>query len=183
MSKLENRRIQVAWRRETLKVENAVVIKEVGIRLKFEDNAIQMDGERIEQEWKPTWKRVKRALQKSYQSKDQQNRFFREQEKEFHLWLTHNLHPQKTSTIMSMLKQMMETKSWKRARELTEDGRSRVCHGHDETVEQLVAGCIALSNSEYLTRHNRALMILTVIWAKEHNLAGADRVWYNKRWK
>ena len=26
------------------------------------DNAIQLDGERIEQEWKPAWKRVKTVL-------------------------------------------------------------------------------------------------------------------------
>ena len=52
--------IQAAWIRETLMVENAIVtetrttMEEVGMRLKFEDNAIQLDGERIEKEWKPT---------------------------------------------------------------------------------------------------------------------------------
>ena len=70
MSKSENRWIQAAWKRETLKVENAAVtearttMEELGIRVKFEDNAIQLDCEWIEQEWKPTWKRVKTALQK-----------------------------------------------------------------------------------------------------------------------
>ena len=60
MSKSENRWIQAARRRETLKVENAAVneartiMEEVGMRLKFDDNAIQLNGERIEQEWKPT---------------------------------------------------------------------------------------------------------------------------------
>lgn len=44
-----------------MKVENDVVTKawkameEVGgLRLKFEDNVIQVDGEQIQQEWKPT---------------------------------------------------------------------------------------------------------------------------------
>ena len=70
MSKLENRWIQAARRRETLKVENAVVneaqtiMEEVGMRLKLDDNTIQLNGERIEQEWKPTWKRVKTVFQK-----------------------------------------------------------------------------------------------------------------------
>ena len=50
MSKSENSWIQAAWRRETLKVENAVVneartiMEEVGMRLKFDDNAIQLNG-------------------------------------------------------------------------------------------------------------------------------------------
>ena len=43
----------------------------------------------------------------TYQSKDQQSRFFRE-----HLWLSQNLQPRKTSSIMSMLEQMVETRSW-----------------------------------------------------------------------
>ena len=144
-------------------------MEEVDMRLKFEDNAIQLDGERIKQEWKPTWKRLKSALQKctkqmkieTYQSKEQQRRFFRELQEEYHLWLTQNLHPKKTS-IMSMLEQIIETRSWKVARRLIEDGRCQVCHGHDQTVEQLVAGCTILPNSEYLARHNRALTMLAV---------------------
>ena len=61
--------------------------------------------------------------------------------------------------MMSMLEQMVEKRTWKVARGLIEDGGCQVCHGHDETVEHLVAGCSFLT-SEYLTRHNRALMIL-----------------------
>ena len=60
MSKSENKWIQAVWRRETLKEENAVVtearttMEKGGMRLKYEDNAIQLDGARIEQEWKWT---------------------------------------------------------------------------------------------------------------------------------
>ena len=122
MLKSENRWIQAAWRRETLKLENVVVNKglitmeEVGARLKLEDNAVQLDADRMEQVWKLTWKRVKTVRQKStkqmktktYQSKEQKSKFFREQEKGCHLWLTENLHPWKTSSIMSMLEQMVE---------------------------------------------------------------------------
>ena len=84
----------------------------------------------------------------------------------------------RTSSIMPIMEQMVETRSWKAARGLIEDGRCRVCRGQDETVEQLVAGCTVLSNSEYLARHNRALMILAVTLAKERKLIGADTVWY-----
>ena len=177
-----------------MKVENAVVtearttMEEVGMTLKFQDNAIQLDGEWIKQEWKSTWKRVKTALQKgnkqmrieTYQSKDQQGRFLRKQEEECHLWLAQNLHARKTSSIISILEQMVETRTWKMIQGLIEDGRCRVYHGHDETVEHLVAECSVL-NSEYLTRQNRTLMILAVTWAKEHKLIGADRVCNKER--
>ena len=79
-----------------------------------------------------------------------------------------------------MLEQMMETRSWKAAQRLIEDGSCQVCHGYDEMVENLIAGCTALSNSEYLVRHNRTLMILTVTLAKEYKLIGVDTVWYKE---
>ena len=66
---------------------------------------------------------------------------------------------------------------------MIEDARCRVCREHNETVERLVTGCTVLSNSEYLARHNRALMILAVTWMKEHKLIGADTVWYKERWE
>ena len=151
---------------------------------------MRCNGEWIEQEWKSTWKRVKTALQKgnkqmrieTYQSKDQQSRFFRKQEEECHLWLAQNLQLRKTSFIISILEQIVETRTWKVTRGMIEDGRCRVYHGHDETVEHLVAECSVL-NSEYLNRHNRALMILAVTWGKEHKLIGADTVCNKERWE
>ena len=84
---------------------------------------------------------------------------------------------------MNMLEQMVETRSWKAVRGLVEDGRCRVCNEQSETVEHLVAGCKVLADSEYLLRHNRALMILAVEWAKEYDLIGTDTVWYKERWE
>ena len=49
MSKSENRWIQATWRRETLQAQNPIVtearttIEEVGRKLKFEDNTIQLE--------------------------------------------------------------------------------------------------------------------------------------------
>ena len=54
-------------------------------------------------------------------------------------------------------------------------------NNHSETVEHLVAGCQKLANSEYISRHNRVLMILAVAWAKKHGLIGQDVVWYEQR--
>ena len=194
MSRSENRSIQASWRRETLKEENAVVtearttMEEAGITLEFKNNMIQLNGEKIDQEWKPTWRRVKSELKKgarqkrieTYQSKEQKSQFFREQEDEYHLWLTQNLNPRKTSSIMSMLERMLETRSWKATRGLIEGGKCRVFHGQNETVEHLVAGCSVLSNSESLASRNRAPMILAVTWAKGYELIGADTIWYKE---
>ena len=58
-----------------------------------------------------------------------------------------------------------------RPRGLVQDGRCR-----DETIEHLVAGCKVLANSEYLLRHNRALMTMEVAWAKEYKLVGGCMV-------
>ena len=69
---------------------------------------------------------------------------------------------------------MVATRSWKAVRGLVEDGRCRVCDEQSETVEHLVAGCKVLANSEYLSRHNRALMIIAVEWAKDYDLIGMD---------
>ena len=126
LSKLENNWIQAAWKKETWKnstVSIALVTKvqtnnngKLGMRLKFQDNAIRLDGEQIKQKWKLTWKRVKTVFKKgnkqmrikTYQSKEQQTRLFREQEEE-----CQNLHRRKTSPIMLMLDQMVETRSQK----------------------------------------------------------------------
>ena len=121
--------------------------------------------------WKPAWRKVKTALQKGTK------------QMRIEMYQSKNLHRRKTSSILSLLEQMVEMRPWKAAREMIEDGRCRVCHGHNKTVEQLVAGWTVLSNSEYLTRHRRALTIHTVTWVKEHKLIGADTVWYKERWE
>ena len=84
---------------------------------------------------------------------------------------------------MMMLEQMVETRSWKVSRGLAQDKQCRVCHKRDETVEHILAGCKVLANNEYLTRHNRALMIMAVNWAKEYELIGNDVIWYKERWE
>ena len=199
MAKSTNRWIEAAWMRETMKEENAIVMEsiktmeEVGVRLRFKDDSIRLDEEVIEaeREYKATWRKMKISLQKAteakrieiYKTKVQQSQFYQEQEEECHLWLKQNLHGRKTSSIMTMLEQMVETRSWKAARGLTQDNRCRVCYERDETIEHLVAGCKVLANNEYLLRHNRALMIMAVAWAKEYELVSKDTVWYNERWE
>ena len=79
---------------------------------------------------------------------------------------------------MTMLEQMVETRSWKEARGLIDNCRCRLYHQRSETVEHLVAGCTKLANNEYLTSHNRAIMILAVAWAKQQKLMDQEAIWY-----
>ena len=76
----------------------------------------------------------------------------------------------------------METRSWKKARGLIDDGRCRICNQHLETVEHLVVGCTKLANSKYLTRHNRALMTFAAAWAKQQELIDQEAIWYQQKW-
>ena len=46
----------------------------------------------------------------------------------------------------------------------------RLCGAFNETVERLVAGCMTIANSEKLARHNRALMVMAIAWAKEYGM-------------
>ena len=57
-----------------------------------------------------------------------------------------------------------------------------MCGQQKETVEHLLAECEVLANSEYLTRHNIALTILAISWAKEFNLVEKDMKWYKQKW-
>ena len=137
MAKSNNSWIEMAWTREMIKEENAIVMKsikmmeEVGVRLRFKGRSIRLDDVVIgeEREWKPAWHKVKTSLQKAmeakrieiYTTKEQQSQFYQEQEEECHVWLSQNLHGRKTSSIMTMLEQMVETKSWKVSRGLAQD--------------------------------------------------------------
>ena len=183
MAKSNNRWIETAWTRQMIKEANAIVMdsiktmEEVGVRLRFKGKSIRLDGEVIdeEREWKPAWRKVKTSLQKATAAKrieinltkEQQSQFYQVQEEECHVWLSQNLHDRKTSSIMTMLEQMVETKSWKVSRGLAQDRRCRVSHERDEAVEHIVAGCKVLAKNEYLVRYNRELMIMAVNWAKE----------------
>ena len=96
--------------------------------------------------------------------------------------MSQNLNPGKTAAIMTMLEQMVETRSWTEARGLIDDGRCRICNQHSETVEHLVDGSTKLANSEYITKHNKALMIIAVAWAKQQELMDREAICYQQKW-
>ena len=68
------------------------------------------------------------------------------------------------------------------ARGLIEDGRHRLCHEFNETVEHLVAGCKMIASSQHIAQHKRALMVMAIAWAKENGLVGKETKWYKENW-
>ena len=46
----------------------------------------------------------------------------------------------------------------------------------------ILSGCKVLAGSDYLKRHNNALMVLTVEWAKQESLSPSNSVWYKQKW-
>ena len=125
MAKSTNEWIKVAWNREALKNENSMIdeavamMAQLGADIQFEDNAVKLGGERIDAEWKPTWKKIKESFKKgtrskrieNYKNKEQQSKLFAEQEQECKLWLSQNLDPRKTASILTMIEQMVETRA------------------------------------------------------------------------
>ena len=91
------------------------------------------------------------------------------------------LTPRKTSTIISMIEQMIESRAWKEIMRLSKNSQCRLCKEQRETVQLLLAGCKMLASSEYLTRHNRSLLVMAVAWAKEQNLLEQNVKWYHEK--
>ena len=61
MCKSNNKWIQVAWQRETVKENNTIIdeavkaMMEIDKTLAFVENNVTLEGEVLELEWKPTW--------------------------------------------------------------------------------------------------------------------------------
>ena len=82
---------------------------------------------------------------------------------------------------MSTIEQMVETSAQKEVRGYTENSQCRLCKEQQETVQHLLAGCKMSGSSEYLARHNRALMVKAAAWAKEQNLSNQNVKWYQRK--
>ena len=128
-------------------------------------------------------KGAEKKRMETYEQKELQSDLYGRQEQECHPWLKQRLTPRKTASIMTVIEQMVETRGWKVARELTENGRCRLCREFNETVEHLiVAGCKKIASSEYIARRKRALMVMAIAWAKEYGLVGKETKWYKENW-
>ena len=75
MVKSSNEWIKAAWKRELLKEINSIKdeaitsMHAVETVLDFEEDCILLDRERIEKDWKLTWRAIKARLKKSVEQK------------------------------------------------------------------------------------------------------------------
>ena len=75
MCKSNNRWIQAVWQRETMKETNTIIdeaiktIMEIDKILEFVENRVSLEGETLELEWKPQWKKVKAELKRGVEKK------------------------------------------------------------------------------------------------------------------
>ena len=91
----------------------------VGTIIDSENTCILLGEERIEKDWKPTWKVIKARLKKSFEEKrkekylekQMQGDIFWKQNERYNLWLRQNLTPRKTALVLTLLEKMVETKS------------------------------------------------------------------------
>ena len=87
-------------------------MEDVEAKIQFKEGNIWIDGELIEEGWKPAWKKLKEKLKRGMKKqridehgrKEQQSKLYREQEQECHVRLSQNLNPGKIAAIMIMLK-------------------------------------------------------------------------------
>ena len=191
----DNRCIKEAWKQETKKQCNSIkdeiilTMQRKGKTVQFDGENMKLEGKMLDREFKPIWKQVKKCFKKDNEEKrlnstgKRKCKIYNKKDKKFNIWLEQNLTPRNTSAIMSMIKQMVETRAWKEVRRLTENNHCRLCIEQRETVQHLLAGCKMLASSEYLARHNRALMVMAVAWAKEQNLLDQNVKWYQEKWK
>ena len=91
-----------------------------------------------------------------------------------------NTDPRKTSSILVLQEQMVETRAWKKIRGLVECDKCRLCGEHRETVHNLLSGCKKLAGTEYVKRHNNTLKMLAVKWTTKNGLLPKDTVIYNE---
>ena len=103
-------------------------------------------------------KQVKKCFKKGskekrleqYRKKEMQSEIYKKQDRSWNIWLEQNSTPRKPSAILSMIEQMVETRTWKEVRGLTESSQRRLCKEQRETVQHLSTGCKMLASSEYL---------------------------------
>ena len=197
MCKSNDPAIITVWERELNKEYHSYakeviqMFEEIGHTLEFDFDEIVLNGDvlvgdysKVYQVMKNVYRKGKVAkMQEDYSKKKLQSEYYRNQEKECHIWLKGNVDPIKTAAIIQLMEQMVETKVWKVLRGIAEgDDKCRLCGKYRETVAHLLSGCSTLAQQEYLVRHNAALSIMITAWCKKEGLMSEEEKWYKINW-
>ena len=194
----DNRWMNEVWKYEqskehwSIKKEVEEAWESVGEQLELGNQEILLNGQRVV----GSWKEVKNKLKKTWcdkitnkrkenlMAKNMQGKGYANLDGNCHHWLQCNVDPQKVGAIIEMQERMIETRAWKKARGIeTISDMCRLCGKYKESVDHLLAGCEKLAGSAYLKRHNNALMVLAVEWAKKNGLLDRDVKWYELSWQ
>ena len=141
---------------KSLKREAEQTMRELGLDVVFGVNEITKDGEQTDKDWKGCWKEFKGEMQTRYKKqprssfpeKSMQSQVLSGQDEENALWLQTNITPHKTSGILEMMKEMVETRKWRAVRGLGgEDSRCRLYKKHDEIMHYLLSGCEVIAGT------------------------------------
>ena len=124
----------------------------------------------------------KRNKQQSLAEKELQSEIPKQYSKEDSGWLKCNIDPRKASSIFALQEQMIETRAWRKIRELVQCDKCRLCGKHRETVHHL-SGCKKQVGTKYVKPHNNTLKVLAVKWAVENELLPEDTKWYTTNWE
>ena len=136
----DNRWIKEAWKQEirkecnSIKDEIILTMQTKGKTVQFGGEDMKLEGKILEREFKPIRKQVNRCFEKGseetrleqYRRKETQSEKYNKQNKKYNIWLVQNLTPRKTSAIMSMVEQTVETRAWKDVRGLAENSQCRL---------------------------------------------------------
>lgn len=193
----ENIWIKEAWKREvrhegiSIKKEAEKALRKLNVNSEFREKGVSVDGDQLGGEWKSVWKKLKQMMKQKaeearvekYKTKKMQSEVYERLEGASHGWLKCNVEPKKAASIIEMQEQMVETKGWKVLRGIeVENDKCRLCGESKETVMHILSGCRVLAGTEYLRRHNNALMVLCVAWAKQEELLPKSTKWYKEKW-
>eukprot|EP00112_Aurelia_sp_Birch-Aquarium-sp1_P009614 Seg2098.1 transcript_id=Seg2098.1/GoldUCD/mRNA.D3Y31 product="hypothetical protein" protein_id=Seg2098.1/GoldUCD/D3Y31 len=170
----------------SIKREAEDSLKDLGINIQFDKDKVMLDDKEMMKSWKECWKTIKGRTKagieskrkENYSEKQMQSWMFRNQEPECSAWLNYNMDPRKTSSIINLPEQMVETRKWKAIRGIAvRDENCRLCGEYSETVEHVLAGCRVIAGTEYLRRHDNALNVLAVAWCKQQGILDDKILW------
>ena len=149
------RRNEIQIEQTSLKKEAEKATIKVEVAVSFYEGSVII-GKESYTGWKEAWKKLKKILtdgqkrnkQLSLEEKELQNETLVQYSEEESGWLKCNTDPRKTLSIFTSQEQMVNTRAWKKVRELVERNKCRLCGEHRETVHSLLPGYKKLVGKE-----------------------------------
>ena len=202
LSHTEDPLLQTVFNREQAKTNSKsitrqaeVAFQDVGMKVKFDHNKIQANGEDVNGNHKETARKLKTLYQNKYQ--ERLEKIYKEKKVQSKIWsditesgksienfkwIRLNMTPEKIGQIIRIQEQMVPTRTFLQMQgKHQETTTCRLCEAHPEGTMHWMSACPYLAGSEYLKRHNQALKVFCVALAKKVGLLDAKLAWFNVR--